>query len=146
MSRNRFAHLESVPTEELSARALDMLRAGQTESEFLETTEYLTVCVSEKQAVVEGTLLTVGAELDDIAKAASLPLGNKDIDQTALRFARDRPMFLYLSFAQGIFDADPTSRLRPIGREIVSHCLLLSNDGEATAALMRIKDSGTHSD
>lgn len=148
MSQNRISPLDLVPTEELSAQALELLKAGQVQSqEFLDTSHYLTCVVGEKQAVVEGTLLIVGADLNEIAEAevaqASADPANPGRDPVKEAFSRDRRMFSFLAFTEGIFDANDSRRLRPIGREIVDHCLLLSKDPEATAALKRIKDSGT---
>jgi hypothetical protein len=148
MSRDRISPLDLVPTDELSAQAFELLRSGRVQDqEFLDTSHYLTCVVGEKQAVVEGTLLIVGADLNEIAEAevaqAAADPADPDKDPVMEAFGRDRRMFSFLAFTEGIFDADDTRRLRPIGRKIIDHCLLLSKDPEATAALKRIKDSGT---
>ena len=124
--------------EELATRALELLRLGEIGNEFVSTTHNLTLSTGEPQAVIEGTLLIVGADLDEIARAGSAPEG----DPTVEHFRRDRRLFAFLDFAEGFLDADSTRRLRPIGQEIVRHCLTLSTDDGVTAALKRISFTG----
>jgi hypothetical protein len=136
MSSGDFDPTLAVPTEDLSRRCLEMLRAGELGREFIHTSHHLSLSTAEPIAVIEGTLLFVGADLEKIAQAGCDP----EKDPAVEHLRKDRRIFAYLEFVEGFFEAENAGKLRPVGREILDHCLLLSNDTEITAALRRIQD------
>ncbi len=139
MSHDDVNPYELGTTEELSGRALELLRRGELNSEFIETAHHLTLSTAEPQAVIEGTLLLVGADLEEIAQAGTEPKG----DPTREHFSRDRRLFAFLEFAEGRLEYGGNRKLRPIGQTIIQHCLVLSNDNAVTAALRRISELGS---
>jgi len=139
MSHGDINPYELGTTEELSSRALELLRKGELNGEFIETAHHLTLSAAEPQAVIEGTLLFVGADLEEIAQAGTDPKG----DPTREHFSRDRRLFAFLEFAEGHLEYGRDRKLRPIGQTIVQHCLALSNDDAITATLRRICDLGS---
>ncbi len=68
--RDQINPLDLVPTEDLSLKALELLKAGDTGDEFRASAHHLTLCVGERQAVMEGTLLGLAPGVGLMAPAS----------------------------------------------------------------------------
>lgn len=116
-----------------AAIALAKLQAGEIDDDFRGIVQELTV-TNEQPALTEGTLLIVGASLHSIKQFVKGSQAGQEEDIAPA--AGYRNAHLYLAFVTGEI---MRNGLRPIGREILAHCVELSVDEEMSAALTQLQ-------
>jgi hypothetical protein len=123
------------PTSDLAALALDRLKNGETGVEFSEIAGHLQCCSKEPHAMVEGTLLLVGAEMHVTYEGLMKAIANSDATlQTPTNMTSLIAQLDYVEMGVR------SRGLRPIGYAILDHCLVLTVNEEVTEKLEYIKD------
>jgi hypothetical protein len=122
------------PTEDLAVLALGKLVEGDTGFDFSGIAGHLQRCVAEPHAITEGTLLFAGAEMHDTFEGLVSAITERDA-------TKQRPTNVGSIVAQlDWVEMGTRSRgLRPVGREILKHCIGLSTDVQVTDKLQHIE-------
>jgi hypothetical protein len=137
------AHHEDDLFGDATAIAFEKLKAGEVDDDFSTIAHDLTV-TNTYPAMTEGVLLTTGADLYVAHQTiAKIETGECDRYGEPIKAPSYRRTLIYLSFAQGDI---MRNGLRPVGKQILGHCVELSIglDEEVTTMLVGFQGFDTN--